>query len=104
MYEDFVQNRISQLRIQKEVSARNMSLTLGQNASYINRIENKKSLPSLQALFWICDYFGITPQEFFDDGSAYPDQLSELISELKKMDTSSLALVMELAKKINTGK
>lgn len=104
MYEDFTQNRISQLRMQKGVSARDMSLTLGQNESYINRIENRKSLPSLQVLFWICEYFGITPQEFFDDGNAYPNQISELISELKKMDAASLALVAELVKKINIGK
>lgn len=66
MYEEFTQNRIAQLRMQKNVSARDMSLTLGQNNSYINQIENKKALPSLQGLFYICEYFGITPQQFFD--------------------------------------
>ena len=40
MYEEFTQNRIAQLRTQKEVSARDMSLSLGQNNSYINQIEN----------------------------------------------------------------
>ena len=43
MYEEFTQNRIAQLRMQKNVSARDMSLTLGQNNSYINQIENKES-------------------------------------------------------------
>ena len=75
MYEEFTQNRIAQLRMQKNVSARDMSLTLGQNNSYINQIENKKALPSLQGLFYICEYFGITPQQFFDDGNAYPVQI-----------------------------
>ena len=32
-------------------SAREMSLALGQNPSYINRIENGKALPSMQGLF-----------------------------------------------------
>lgn len=41
MYEDFFAERLSYLRIQKKVSAREMSLALGQNESYINRIENK---------------------------------------------------------------
>ena len=66
MYEDFTQNRIAQLRTQKGVSARDMSLSLGQNGSYINQIENKKALPSLQGLFYICEYLHMTPQEFFD--------------------------------------
>ena len=50
MYEEFIQNRITQLRMQRGVSARDMSLSIGQNESYINQIENKKTLPSLQGL------------------------------------------------------
>ena len=38
MYEEFTQKRIAQLRIQRGVSARDMSLSLGQNVSYINKI------------------------------------------------------------------
>ena len=84
MYEEFTQNRIAQLRMQKNVSARDMSLTLGQNNSYINQIENKKALPSLQGLFYICEYFGITPQQFFDDGNAYPVQLADLVEDMQE--------------------
>lgn len=100
MYEDFVQERIAQLRLQRKVSARDMSLTLGENDSYINRIENKKALPSLQGLFYICEYFGITPQEFFDEGNAYPDRLAELVSDLKQLDEKALVLLSELAKEL----
>ena len=103
MYEEFTQNRIAQLRMQKNVSARDMSLSLGQNDSYINRIENKKALPSLQGLFYICEYFGITPQEFFDEGNTCPSQLSNIIEGLKKLDKDSLehieAIVRKLANK-----
>lgn len=35
--------RLSQLREARQVSAREMSLAIGQNCSYINRIENKKA-------------------------------------------------------------
>ena len=102
MYEEFTQNRIAQLRLQKNISARDMSLSLGQNKSYINQIENKKSLPSLQGLFYICEFLGVTPQQFFDDGNAYPAQLAALIEDLKKLDAESLehiaAIVKELVK------
>ena len=102
MYEEFTQNRIAQLRLQKNISARDMSLSLGQNNSYINQIENKKSLPSLQGLFYICEFLGVTPQQFFDDGNAYPDQLAALIENLKKLDDESLehiaAIVKEMVK------
>ena len=101
MYEDFTRERIAQLRTEKGVSARDMSLSLGQNSSYINRIENKKSLPSLQVLFWICEYFGITPQQFFDEGSAYPAEVAQLLEEVKKLDRDSFNLVVELVNKLN---
>ena len=91
MYEKFTQNRIAQLRMQKDVSARDMSLSLGQNNSYINQIENRRALPSLQGLFYICEYFGITPQQFFDEGDTFPVQLAELVEELKKLDASTLS-------------
>lgn len=103
MYEEFTQNRIAQLRTQKKVSARDMSLSLGQNNSYINQIENHKALPSLQGLFYICEYFGITPQQFFDDGNPDPARIANLIEDVKKLDTTSLehiaAIVKELTRK-----
>ena len=102
MYEEFTQNRITQLRLQKDVSARDMSLSLGQNDSYINRIENQKALPSLSGLFYICEYFGITPQEFFDEKTAYPAQMAELIDDLKKLDSGMLACIASLVKEVVT--
>lgn len=100
MYEEFTQNRIAQLRMQKDVSARDMSLSLGQNNSYINQIENRKALPSLQGLFYICEYFGITPQEFFDEGRQYPAELAELVDDLKKLDKKSLDHIAGLVKEL----
>ena len=85
---------------QKNVSARDMSLSLGQNNSYINQIENKKALPSLQGLFYICEYFGITPQQFFDDGSAYPVQLADLVEDMKKLDAASLEHIAAIVKEM----
>ena len=52
--EDNFAERLSQLREAKQVSAREMSLSIGQNCSYINRIENKKAFPSMQCFFYIC--------------------------------------------------
>ena len=72
MYEDFVPERLAKLRTQKGVSARDMSLSLGQANNYINNMENKKSLPAMQSFFYICEYLGVTPQEFFDEGNTYP--------------------------------
>ena len=98
MYEDFFAERITSLRNQKNVSAREMSLALGQNASYINRIENRKALPSMQAFFYICEYFHISPQEFFDENNPVPVKTGQIMAELKKLDNVQLDTIMMVAK------
>lgn len=104
IYEDFTQERIAKLRTQKGSSARDMSLSLGQNINYINQIESKRNLPSLQGLFYICEYLGITPQEFFDQGNLYPNELSEFIEEAKKLNEDSLGHLLYIMKKLNSRK
>lgn len=64
--------RMSQLRQAKGVSARDMSLSLGQSAGYINNIENGVNLPSMAMFFYICDYLEVTPEEFFSVELADP--------------------------------
>lgn len=104
MYEDFVQERIAKLRTIKGDSARDMSLSLGQNVTYINKIENKKAPPSLQGLFYVCEYLGVTPQEFFDEGNQYPEQLKELVAEARKLDESALSKIIGIIREINGNK
>ena len=104
MYEDFVQERIAQLRTKKGVSARDMSLSLGQANNYINNIENKKSLPAMQSFFYICEYLGVTPKEFFDDENADPTALREFIQEARRLDEKSLEYILGIMKKLNSRK
>ena len=104
MYEDFVPERIAQLRIKKGVSARDMSLSLGQANNYINNIENKKSLPAMQSFFYICEYLGVTPKEFFDDENADPTALREFIQEAQRLDAKSMEYILGIMKKLNSRK
>ena len=62
--EDFGK-RLNQLRLSKNVSARDMSLSIGQCSSYIFNIETGHNLPSMTAFFSICEYLEISPAEFF---------------------------------------
>lgn len=86
MYEDDFPIRLAKLRLAKGVSARDMSLSIGQNAGYINNIETGKALPSMSSFFFICEYLNISPLEFFDTESAQPEKLRTLIEDLKKLD------------------
>lgn len=101
-YIEWFYNRLTQLRIQKGVSARDMSLSLGQSESYINKIENKKTLPSFTGFIYICEYFGITPKEFFDDHAA-PQKTKQIVDALGKLTPVHcdhiLQLVQDLTEK-----
>ena len=97
MYENEFAVRLAALRMQKGVSARDMSLSIGQNPGYINSIENGKSLPSMAGFFFICEYLGITPEEFFDGGLAYPQETRNLIRHLNRLERKqfeSIALIV----------
>jgi len=104
MYEEFFSERLARLRTQKGVSARDMSLSLGQADNYINNIENKKSFPSMMAFFNICEYLGVTPQEFFDEGNQYPEHMRELVALAKRMDGKALTHVLGIMKEITSKK
>ena len=90
--------RLTELRINKGVSARDMSLSIGQSAGYINNIENGVNLPSMMAFFYICDYFSIEPRDFFDIKSTNPMKANELLDIAKSLNNEQLDNLIALAK------
>ena len=98
MDEKDVALRLARLREKKGVSARDMSLSIGQNPGYINNIETGKSEPSLEGIFFICEYLGITPSEFFDLDSSNPSKANELFEIAKRLSSEQLDNLIALAK------
>ena len=82
--EDFAE-RLAELRAKKKVSARDMSLSIGQCSGYISNIENGHNLPSMAVFFYICDYLGVTPAEFFEVENSDPATLSPIFEQIKKL-------------------
>lgn len=93
--------RITALRMNKGVSARDMSLSIGQSPGYINNIENGINLPSMSVFFYICDYFEITPKEFFDTKSTNPNKIQELSETSKELSQEQLEILIRLAKELH---
>lgn len=98
MNEQFFAKRMAELRIAKGVYARDMSLSIGQSESYINKIENGKSYPAMQTFFYICEYLGITPLEFFSDDVKNPVAMNEAIELLGKLDAEQFDNVIKIIK------
>ena len=90
--------RLVELRMNKGVSARDMSLSIGQSAGYINNIENGVNFPSMTVFFYICEYLGVTPSEFFDLESKNPTKLDAIIKDLKCLDDKQLDTISTLVK------
>ena len=93
--------RLAKLRTIKGVSAREMSLSLGQSANYINKIENGKSYPSMASFFYICDYLNISKKDFFDEEINDPTIVSEMVSEYKRLNHGAQSQFNELLKELN---
>ena len=91
--------RLVELRQAKNISARDMSLSLGQSAGYINNIENGVNLPSM-GMFYICDYLGVSPEEFFRVESADPVRLRTLGEKMQRLNSHQLELVEQLVQEM----
>ncbi|WRS26504.1 helix-turn-helix transcriptional regulator [Oscillospiraceae bacterium MB08-C2-2] len=98
MDEKFIRNRISQLRMQKNVSERSMSIELGHSPSYVHSIISGKALPSMAEFLYICEYFGISPKEFFDVENSNPTLLREVIKDLSSLEEKQVNSLHEIIK------
>lgn len=90
----FVRDRITQLRLKKGVSEYQMSYDLGHSRSYVYNISSGKSLPPMAEFLQICNYFDITPSQFFDESEENPALLQTAIEELRKLNDDDLMLII----------
>lgn len=97
-YLEWFPDRLVQLRLQKGVSARDMSLSLGQCESYINKIENRKALPSMAGFILICDYLGIAPGDFFSPQLIDPGTINQLAATLNRLKPHQAEHLLQVAK------
>ncbi len=75
-------NRLIELRNERDISARNMSLSIGLAENYINKIERNLFYPSMSVFFYICEFLGVTPKEFFDFEYSPDVDIKDSYSEL----------------------
>lgn len=101
MDKSFIKERYAKIRLAHNISARKLSLELGQSTEYINQIENGKNMPSVEGLMNFCNYFNISMGEFFEEQFNFPVEYEAIIEELNKMDAITIKQIYELLKTIN---
>lgn len=100
-YAQWFAERLAQLRMEKGVSARDMSLSLGQSESYINKIENRRTMPSMNGFFYICDYLGIEPRDFFDTETVSPTRSAELVQQIGRLSPDKAEHILQVIKDLS---
>ena len=65
VWEDDYRKRLKKLMEQNNITARELSLSLGHNEGYISRILKGKIDPSFKSMMDTMLYFDISPAEFF---------------------------------------
>ena len=102
MDEKYIADRITELRLRKNVSEYQMSLDLGKNKSYIQNISSGRSLPSMSQFYEICRYFDITPQEFFDERLHNLPLYQKANDLLKQLDEDDMMAVISILKRLTS--
>lgn len=97
MDENFIRERISELRIQKNVSEYKMSLDLGHSKGYIQSISAGRALPSMSEFLYICKYFEITPKDFFDVDKKETARLHQLCTSASELSDEDVNVLIYLA-------
>ena len=98
--ESFVRERITQLRLRKGVSEYQMSYDLGHSRGYIYNISSGKALPPMKEFLGICDYFEITPQQFFDTSSQNPELLQKALEGMRQLSESDMLMLLGLINRL----
>ena len=100
MEDSFVRDRITQLRMKKGVSEYQMSYDLGHSRGYLYNISSGKALPPMKEFFAICEYLGVTPQEFFDEGNKRPELTQKAVEGMRGLDDKDMLLLLELIQRL----
>ncbi len=99
-YDKFIRERINSLRMQQNLSEYQLSLELGHSQGYIQSITSGRTLPSMSAFLEICDYFNLSPAEFFDPLVNNPSQFQSVVNNIKLLSEDDLLLLSMVLKRI----
>ena len=100
MTEEYIRNRLTELRLKKNVSEHKISYDLGHSKGYIQSISSGRAMPSMGEFLYICEYLGITPQQFFSEDIENPILLDKAIDAIKRLDEKDLIRITDLAERL----
>lgn len=100
MDEQFVRDRITQLRLRKGVSEYRMSYALGHSRGYVHNISSGKATPPMKEFLAICEYFELTPQQFFDEGTQSPELIQKAVNGMKQLNEDDMLMLLGIINRL----
>lgn len=97
-YSSAFRERLANLREQRDLSQRALSLKMAQSENYINHIENGLNFPTMENFFHICEYLGITPKEFFEFEAKDLSLANELAEEIRGLEPKHQAALLSIVR------
>lgn len=102
MNPEYIQRRITELRMNKGIAEHRMSLDLGHSRSYMQGISSGRALPSMTEFLAICEYLGVSPRDFFEEENKNPPLVEEASEKIKKLSSQDLLLILNLLNRLQS--
>ena len=101
MRNQLFRKRLRQLRLNKGVDAKTMSLDLYMTKNYIYNIENGYAYPSMSQFFAICEYLDIAPYEFLLFEPEVSEKQEDLLQIIRGWSDDQMNDLIEFARNKN---
>lgn len=100
---EYIRSKITELRVKRGITEYQMSKELGHGKNYIRNIVIGHSRPSITELFYIIDYLGVTPRDFFDEQQEYKNPIlaRSIMDGIKDLSDKDLQLVLQMIERLN---
>lgn len=63
-------------------------------------ISSGKALPPMKEFLAICDYFEITPKQFFDEESAAPELVQKAVAGMQQLDEKDQLMLLDFINRL----
>lgn len=100
---EYVRQKITELRIKRNISEYQLSYDVGHSKNYVHNIVTGYSQPSVKELLYLIEALGVAPRDFFDEAVEFSNPyLSKKIMEgIKGMSDENLEAVLLIVERLN---
>lgn len=100
---EYVRQRITELRVKRNISEYQLSYDVGHSKNYVHNIVSGYSQPSVKELLYLIEALGVAPRDFFDEAGEFdnPYLAKKVMDGIKKMSDENLEAVLLMIERLN---